>query len=92
MTDPCDSPPPTGPRPFDAAGLVSRAAAAAFCGVGLSTWDKLTAAGRTPPPIRLGGKVLWRPRELRAWVDAGCPDRAAWVPQWTALRDARPPA
>lgn len=25
-------------------------------------------------PVRIGGAVRWRSRELRQWVDAGCPE------------------
>lgn len=46
------------------------------------TWD---AAGKLPAPIRIGGRVVWRVAEIRAWLEAGAPDRETW----TALRDAR---
>jgi predicted DNA-binding transcriptional regulator AlpA len=46
------------------------------------TWD---AAGRLPAPIRIGGRVVWRVGEIRAWLDAGAPDRATWA----ALRAVR---
>ncbi|MBA4063631.1 MAG: hypothetical protein C0501_07945 [Isosphaera sp.] len=71
-------------------GLLRREAAARYCGVGPSTWDRLTAAGRTPKPIRLGGSVGWSRRELGAWIDRGCPPRAEWAPVWAALLAARP--
>ncbi len=35
-------------------------------------------AGRIPRPVLLGRSRRWRLEELRAWVQAGCPDRAAW--------------
>jgi prophage regulatory protein len=35
---------------------------------------RLMAAGRFPPPIRLGAHlVAWRTADLAAWVAAGCP-------------------
>ena len=46
------------------------------------TWD---AAGKIPSPIRIGGRVVWRLDEIRAWLDAGAPDRATW----TAIRAAQ---
>lgn len=70
-------------------GLLRRVAAARFCGVGASTWDRLTAAGRTPAPIRLGGSVGWSRRELARWIDHGCPPRAEWEPVWRAILHAR---
>ena len=40
------------------------------------TWD---AAGRLPAPVRIGGRVVWRLDEIRAWLDAGAPDRETWA-------------
>lgn len=46
------------------------------------TWD---AAGKLPAPIRIGGRVVWRVSEIRAWLEAGAPDRETWA----AMRAAR---
>ena len=40
------------------------------------TWD---AAGRLPAPLRIGGRVVWRSDEIRAWLAAGAPDRETWA-------------
>lgn len=40
------------------------------------TWD---AAGKLPAPIRIGGRVVWRVSEIRAWLKAGAPDRKTWA-------------
>jgi predicted DNA-binding transcriptional regulator AlpA len=40
------------------------------------TWD---AAGKLPAPIRIGGRVVWRVAEIRAWLGAGAPDRETWA-------------
>jgi predicted DNA-binding transcriptional regulator AlpA len=32
------------------------------------TWD---ASGKLPAPIRIGGRVVWRVSEIRAWLAAG---------------------
>lgn len=80
------------PRPRRRAllpGLLRREAAAEYCSAGLSTWDRMTAAGLTPAPVRLGGSVLWSRRELTAWMDHGCPARATWTPIWQAVVTAR---
>jgi len=45
---------------------------------GVRTVRTLDAAGKLPAPLRLGGRVVWRRVEIKAWVAAGCPDRAAW--------------
>jgi prophage regulatory protein len=46
------------------------------------TWD---AAGKLPGPVRIGGRVVWRVDEIRAWLAAGAPDRETWA----AVRAAR---
>lgn len=46
------------------------------------TWD---AAGKLPAPVRIGGRVVWRTDEIRAWLTAGAPDRETWA----AIRAAR---
>jgi predicted DNA-binding transcriptional regulator AlpA len=46
------------------------------------TWD---AAGKLPAPLRIGGRVVWRVGEVRAWLAAGAPDRQTWA----AMRAAR---
>src|SRR5688572_28424231 len=66
-------------------GLLRRPAAARFCGAGLSTWDRWTAAGLTPAPIRISGAVLWLHAELTAWCRHGCPPRAEWEPLWQEI-------
>ena len=53
------------------------------CGVrSVRTWD---AAGKLPKPIRIGGRVVWRMKEIRDWLAAGAPDRQTWA----AILDAR---
>ena len=41
----------------------------------IRTWD---AAGKLPAPIRIGGRVVWRVQEIRAWLEAGAPNRDEW--------------
>ena len=37
---------------------------------------RLADAGRRPPPIRLGNRLLrWRRDTLMEWIGEGCPDR-----------------
>ena len=38
----------------------------------------LNSSGRLPRPVRLGRAVRWNLSELRAWLDAGCPERSRW--------------
>ena len=51
---------------------------AAVCGVSPRHWRRLHDAGRTPPPVKMGRLLLWRPADLRTWVDLGCPPRDAF--------------
>jgi predicted DNA-binding transcriptional regulator AlpA len=61
--------------------------AAALVGVSRAQWWKLHSAGKVPLPVYLGSKApRWRVHELRAWLDAGCPDRLTWQ----RMREARP--
>jgi predicted DNA-binding transcriptional regulator AlpA len=47
------------------------------------TWD---AAGKLPAPIRIGGRVVWRVDEIRAWLAAGAPERKTWEARKAASR------
>jgi prophage regulatory protein len=42
-----------------------------------SVW-RYRSAGKLPKPLRLGGSVRWSLKEIEAFVEAGCPDRASW--------------
>lgn len=59
----------------EAALLVGRIEAARLCAVSPASWDRLTAAGKTPRPLKLGGRVVWRRTDLEAWIAHGCPNR-----------------
>ena len=58
--------------------LISARAAAELCGKSLRTWRTWDAAGSIPRSVRIGRSRLWRVDELRAWIDAGCPNRCEW--------------
>lgn len=34
-----------------------------------------------PKPVRLGKSRRWQSDQVRAWLNAGCPDRATWEAQ-----------
>jgi prophage regulatory protein len=64
------------PRPLP---LLLRAEdAAALCGTALRTWRTWGRMGKIPRPLHIGRLPFWRHEELKAWVEAGCPDRATW--------------
>lgn len=65
--------------------LVGRETAASLVALSVATWDRLTAAGKTPAPVKLGGRVLWRTSDLELWTNLGCPDRKTFV----AMTDPR---
>ncbi len=53
--------------------------AAALLGISRAQFFKLHAAGRLPAPVYLGTRApRWLVAELRDWLAAGAPDRAAW--------------
>jgi predicted DNA-binding transcriptional regulator AlpA len=53
--------------------------------VGVRTIRSLDAAGKLPAAVRLGSRKVWVLDEIRAWLDAGAPDRKTWA----AIRGAR---
>jgi prophage regulatory protein len=59
--------------------LLSARDLAALLRLGLRTIRSMDAAGKLPAPVRVGGSVRWRLDELRAWLDAGAPDRETWA-------------
>jgi hypothetical protein len=52
-----------------------------ICGISRGQWYKLAGSGRTPlPSARLGTRrPVYLIAELRAWLEAGAPDRATWL-------------
>lgn len=58
--------------------LLTAVEAAAMCGFSVRTWWRLESSGKIPAAVRLGRSKRWPAEELRAWVEAGCPDRKRW--------------
>jgi predicted DNA-binding transcriptional regulator AlpA len=67
--------------------LLRAAEASKLCGIPRSSWDKQTASGLTPMPIRLGKANRWSASELRAWMFHRCPDRKTWEAMWPKIRE-----
>ncbi|HEV3258705.1 MAG TPA: hypothetical protein VG013_17670 [Gemmataceae bacterium] len=59
--------------------LVGRKEAATLAGVSRATWDRLSAAGKTPLPLKLNARTLWRRADLQLWVALGLPDRKTFA-------------
>lgn len=48
-------------------------------GISRGQWFKLSRSGRTPLPVYLGTRrPVYLLAELRAWLEAGAPDRQTW--------------
>ena len=47
---------------------------------------------RLPAPILICGDERWRIAEIRAWVEAGCPDRETWERRTTKPKAEKPEA
>ncbi len=70
------------------AGMIA-SCAARYVGVSTKTWRELRDRGVAPAGASPTGSPrhrIWSPRELEAWVAAGCPPQVEWVPEWTAIR------
>jgi predicted DNA-binding transcriptional regulator AlpA len=77
-TDGCAGSPVDPPDVACGPLLLRAAQAAALCNTSVRTWRAWDAAGKIPRAIHIGRSTYWRPDELKAWVDAGCPDRVLW--------------
>jgi hypothetical protein len=67
--------------------LVDTEQVVAVCGgISVASWHRLKAAGKTPAPVRLGGRVLYRIADLRLWVAWNCPDRRTFEARKAAER------
>jgi predicted DNA-binding transcriptional regulator AlpA len=77
---------PTKPAEPPTPLLIPDAVAAALAGVSRAHWHRLRAAGKLPPPVRLGRRVLWRRLEIEAWIAASCPDSRTWAAMSIASR------
>lgn len=66
-------------------GLLRRTGTARYLDIGVSTLDRLNAAGLVPKPIRLAGSLAWARAELAAWIAHGCPEREEWSALWSAI-------
>ena len=47
-------------------------AAAELLALSGRSFERMLAAGRIPPPIRMGRTRVWRLRDLQEFVDGGC--------------------
>jgi len=59
--------------------LLNTKQAAKLCGCSARRWRDWHAMGLIPVPVHIGRAIFWRADELRAWVEAGCPNRKRWI-------------
>ena len=55
---------------------VDAAGAAIMVGISRRSWDRLSAKGMTPTPVRIGDCRRWSVEVLSEWVAHGCPARS----------------
>jgi len=53
--------------------LLTTKQAAALCSAGERTFWRWSRSGIAPRPLRVGGSVKYRRRDIQAWIDEGCP-------------------
>jgi predicted DNA-binding transcriptional regulator AlpA len=58
--------------------LIGKRPLSQLLGVSERTLGRMDAAGRIPRAVVCNRTKKWRLAEIRAWVDAGCPDRKTW--------------
>ncbi len=46
-----------------------------ICKISKRSWFRLSASGKIPSPVRIGGSVRWRLSDIESWLAMGCPDR-----------------
>ncbi|HLN29673.1 MAG TPA: helix-turn-helix domain-containing protein [Gemmataceae bacterium] len=73
---------PTAPETAPERLAVGAKDLARMLGISVATFWRWDASGELGPPgLRKGGRRLWPLAEIRMWVAAGMPNRAAWVAQ-----------
>jgi len=77
----------------DKALAVPASRVAQLLGISERHLHNLRCNGLVPDPVKLGHSVRWSVVELRAWLNAGSPNREAWEAMklaGAALRDLAP--
>lgn len=58
--------------------LLTAKEAGQICRLSKRSWFRLSAAGRTPKEVRIGGSVRWRLSDIESWLAMNCPDRSTF--------------
>lgn len=57
--------------------LMKRGEVAELIGLSTSSFDRMTAGGKTPKPVSIAGaSVRFRASDIARWIEHGCPARA----------------
>ena len=70
--------PPAAGRTAHNSLLIDARQLADMLQVAVRTIRRWNAQGKIPRPLHIGGSVRWWGEEVRAWIEAGAPDRATW--------------
>lgn len=55
--------------------LLTAKDAAKICRLSKRSWFRLSATGRIPKPVKIGGSVRWRLSDIELWLSMNCPNR-----------------
>ncbi len=69
--------PPRRRRPLSPLVADAKRLARLLC-LGVRTVRTMDYGGKLPRPLKLGTRTVWVVHEIRDWLAAGAPDRAAW--------------
>ena len=61
--------------------LLNAKALAGCLSVSVRQLHRMNKAGLIPAPLRIGGVVRWREREISEWMKCGAPERSEWEKQ-----------
>lgn len=56
--------------------LLTAKEAGQVCRLSKRSWFRLSACGKIPAPVRIGGSIRWRLCDIESWLAMGCPDRS----------------
>ena len=57
--------------------------------IGERTLWRMRSSGRLPREVQIGRIIQWVRSEVEAWIEAHCPDQAAWEAMQQAQKSKR---
>ena len=55
--------------------LFGRKECAEVCSMSVSSWDRACAMQKTPRPLKILCRMVWRVSDIEEWIRLGMPDR-----------------